>query len=50
MAAARSFGLRLWIMLRDEIDYPEFCARMTSGGRVAVRSVREGLPRDSGLN
>lgn len=27
MAAARKLGIRLWIMLRDEIDYPEFCRR-----------------------
>lgn len=27
MAAARKLGIRLWIMLRDEIDYAEFCRR-----------------------
>lgn len=27
MAAARKLGIRLWIMLRDKIDYPEFCRR-----------------------
>ena len=27
MAAARKLGIRLWIMLRDEIGYPEFCRR-----------------------
>jgi transposase len=27
MAAARKLGIRLWIMLRDEIDYTEFCRR-----------------------
>ena len=27
MAVARKLGIRLWIMLRDEIDYPEFCRR-----------------------
>jgi transposase len=26
-AAARKLGIRLWIMLRDEIDYQEFCRR-----------------------
>ena len=47
MAAARKLGIRLWIMLRDEIDYAEFCRRGCSG-RVALRPVRECLPRDSG--
>ena len=27
VAAARKLGIRLWIMLRDEIDYSEFCRR-----------------------
>jgi hypothetical protein len=27
MAAARKLGIRLWIMLRDGIDYAEFCRR-----------------------
>ena len=27
VAVARKFGIRLWIMLRDEIDYNEFCRR-----------------------
>lgn len=27
MAAARKLGIRLWIMLRDQIDYAEFCRR-----------------------
>jgi len=27
VAAARKLGIRLWIMLRDEIDYNEFCRR-----------------------
>ena len=27
VAAARKLGIRLWIMMRDEIDYPEFCRR-----------------------
>ena len=25
VAAARKLGIRLWIMLRDRIDYKEFC-------------------------
>ena len=27
VAVARKLGIRLWIMLRDQIDYPEFCRR-----------------------
>jgi transposase len=27
IAAARKLGIRLWIMLRDQIDYDEFCRR-----------------------
>jgi transposase len=27
VAAARKLGIRLWIMLRDHIDYTEFCRR-----------------------
>jgi transposase len=27
VAAARKLGIRLWIMLRDEVDYNEFCRR-----------------------
>jgi transposase len=27
VATARQLGIRLWIMLRDEIDYEEFCRR-----------------------
>jgi hypothetical protein len=26
-AVARKLGIRLWIMLRDQIDYEEFCRR-----------------------
>jgi transposase len=32
VAAARKLGIRLWIMLRDQINYDEFCRR---GGRPA---------------
>ena len=32
VAVARKLGIRLWIMLRDEIDYPEFCR----GGQMQV--------------
>jgi transposase len=34
VAAARKLGIRLWIMLRDEIDYHEFCRR----GQMCQRS------------
>ena len=42
MAAARKLGIRLWIMLRDEIDYPEFCRRghQRRQGSGAVRAGR----------
>jgi transposase len=35
VAAARTLGIRLWILLRDQIDYNEFCRRAPS--RPAVR-------------
>lgn len=43
MAAARKLGIRLWIMLRDEIDYTEFCRRghLRRQGSGAVRA---GMP------
>jgi hypothetical protein len=27
IAAARKLGIRLWVMMRDRIDYEEFCRR-----------------------
>jgi transposase len=39
VAAARKLGIRLWIMLRDEIDYQEFCRRRRQEGKV-----RAGMP------
>jgi len=33
IAAARKLGIRLWIMMRDEIDYEEFCRRAEHCGR-----------------
>ena len=27
IAAPRKLGIRLWIMMRDQIDYEEFCRR-----------------------
>jgi transposase len=35
VAVARKLGIRLWILLRDQIDYPEFCRRTPS--RLAAR-------------
>ena len=32
VAAARKLGIRLWIMLRDQIDYEEFCRRRRQEG------------------
>jgi len=41
-AAARKLGIRLWIMLRDQIDYKEFCRR----GQLRQKSgeTRAGMP------
>jgi transposase len=42
IAAARKLGIRLWIMLRDQIDYKEFCRR---GHRLQKSgAVRAGMP------
>jgi transposase len=44
VAAARKLGIRLWIMLRDQIDYKEFCRRRRQEGEVHA-----GMPdHDSG--
>jgi len=42
VAAARKLGIRLWIMMRDEIDYQEFCRR----GQLRHKSggARAGMP------
>ena len=42
VAAARKLGIRLWIMLRDQIDYQEFCRR----GQMRQKSggARAGMP------
>jgi transposase len=42
VAVARKLGIRLWIMLRDEIDYQEFCRR----GQLQQKTVRPvvGMP------
>jgi transposase len=42
VAAARKLGIRLWIMLRDQIDYQEFCRR--GKARQESGSVRAGMP------
>jgi transposase len=42
VAAARKLGIRLWIMLRDEIDYQEFCRRGES--RQKCGSACAGMP------
>jgi hypothetical protein len=47
VAAARKLGIRLWIMMRDEIDYQEFCRRGQS--RQECGSACAGMPDlDSG--
>jgi transposase len=42
VSAARKLGIRLWIMLRDQIDYKEFCRR----GQLRQKSggARAGMP------
>jgi len=42
IAAARKLGIRLWILLRDQIDYKEFCRR----GQMRRKScgARAGMP------
>ncbi len=42
VATARKLGIRLWIMLRDQIDYEEFCRR----GQMRQKSgaARAGMP------
>jgi transposase len=42
VAAARKLGIRLWIMMRDEIDYQEFCRRGQS--RQECGSAGAGMP------
>jgi transposase len=40
VAVARKLGIRLWIMLRDKIDYQEFCRR----GQKQSGAVCAGMP------
>ncbi len=47
IAAARKLGIRLWIMLRDQIDYKEFCRRgqmrqKSSGARAGMPAYNNG--------
>jgi transposase len=37
VGAARKLGIRLWIMLRDQIDYEEFCRRRRQEGESPCR-------------
>jgi transposase len=50
VAVARKLGIRLWIMLRDQIDYQEFCRRgqkQQSGGACAgMPETRFGVNRN----
>ncbi len=49
VAAARKLGIRLWIMLRDQIDYAEFCRRGQQLRRQCSGAARAGMPPgDSG--
>src|SRR3989440_11467271 len=41
IAAAHKLGIRLWIMLRDQIDYKEFCRR---GQRRQCGEAHAGMP------
>jgi hypothetical protein len=41
IAAARKLGIRLWIMMRDQIDYEEFVEQFLLG-EVARYSVHHG--------
>jgi transposase len=46
IAAAHKLGIRLWIMLRDQIDYKEFCRR---GQQRQCGEAHAGMPNyDSG--
>jgi hypothetical protein len=44
VAAARKLGIRLWILLRDQIDYAEFCRRASSLVTTRCCLMRECLP------
>jgi hypothetical protein len=40
IAAAHKLGIRLWVMLRDPIDYQEFCRR----GKRQCGGAHAGMP------
>lgn len=42
VAVARKLGMRLWIMLREQIDYQEFCGRRPQ--RQKNGAARAGMP------
>jgi transposase len=44
VAAARKLGIRLWIMLRDQIDYAEFCRRGQHQRRQCSSAAHVGMP------
>jgi hypothetical protein len=52
VAVARKLGIRLWIMLRDQIDYEEFCRRgqkqsgAACAGMLGTRLVHHHRPVD----
>ena len=50
IAAARKLGIRLWVMLRDEIDYTEFCRRGHQRRQSSDAACAGMLDGDSGLN
>ena len=50
IAAARKLGIRLWVMLRDEIDYTEFCRRGHQRRQSSGAACAGMLDGDSGLN
>jgi transposase len=50
IAAARKLGIRLWVMLRDEIDYTEFCRRGHQRRQTTGAACAGMLHGDSGRN
>jgi len=50
VAAARKLGIRLWVMLRDEIDYAEFCRRGHQRRQSSGAACAGMLHGDSGPN
>jgi len=50
VAAPRKLGIRLWVMLRDEIDYTEFCRRGHQRQQKSGAACAGMLHGDSGRN